>query len=185
MTPFGTEAAKVHISDLTECFVRPIEYINKFQFEVVIKEFTEKDLLEMRKTMKKYSALSDEEIEEALHDNDIDSEIGCEIWASAYLLDDVLNSNDYSADCIGYSDEYRKVTEMLRQDISKKKFLSKKPFYNLPEILQNAIDALDYVLGINCDSELAEEMKKNGAYEKWEKEIIDLQNRLSSHIEYK
>lgn len=183
MTPFASEAAKEHISELVECFMCPLEYINKFEFEIVVKEATEKDIANMRKTMKKFSALSDEEIEEAIHDNGVDSDIGYEIWAGACLLDDVLNGTDYSADCIGYSDEYRKVTEMLMQDISKKKFLSKKPFYNLPEILQNAIDALDYVLGINCDSKLAEEMCEKGIFKEWENEIIDLQNRLSSHIE--
>lgn len=185
MTPFDTETAKQHITDLTHNYVRPFEYINEYVFLSVTKEYTDKDIKEMKKTLKKYSALSDEDIEEVMHNNDIDSEIGFEILTSAYLLDDVLGGNDYSADCIGYSDEYRLAAEMLRQDISKKRFLSKKSFYDLSEILRNAVDALDYVLGIGCDSELAEKMKTNGAYEKWKEKIMDLQNRLSSHIEYK
>lgn len=188
LTPFDYEAVREHISELIDGLFRPLKYVNDFEFEIVTREMTQKDASDLRKTLKQTSELSKEEIEktveEMLNDRSVDAEIGCEIWADACLLDDALNGMDYSSECIGYADEYRKALEMLKQDISKKKFLSKKPVYNLSVVLQNGIDALDCVLGINYDSELAEEMKQKGSYSEFENLIIDLQNRLSRHIDY-
>ena len=82
-----------------------------------------------------------------------------------------------------YKDSLTAAVKRLEKDISKKKFLSKKPVYDLSKILQNAVDALDVVMGINADSELAERMKRWGVTDKFERTVIDLQNRLSTHIE--
>lgn len=60
--------------------------------------------------------------------------------------------------------------------------MSFKPLYNIPEILQNAVDTLDCTTGIYYESELVEKMKGKGIFDEWESEIIDLQNRLSEHI---
>ena len=54
--------------------------------------------------------------------------------------------------------------------------------YDLSKILQNAVDALDVIMGINSDSELAEKMKAAGLAEEFERGIVDLQNRLADHI---
>ncbi|MDE5853594.1 MAG: hypothetical protein K2H19_00830 [Ruminococcus sp.] len=109
---------------------------------------------------------------------------GYEVWTSACLCDAVMNNTDYSKYCSGYEKIYIKAVEILKQDLFRKKFLTKKPIHNISEILQSAIDALDYVLGIVNESELADEMQNRGIFEEWRGEIIDLQNRLSKHIEY-
>ncbi|MDE5859006.1 MAG: hypothetical protein K2H23_01220, partial [Oscillospiraceae bacterium] len=105
-----------------------------------------------------------------------------EAWAAACLYDNMLNGTEYSYLCKGYEEIFDSAVKRLEKDISKKKFLIKKPVYDLSEILQNAVDALDVVMGINDDSELAEKMKAAGFSKEFENEIIDLQNRLASHI---
>lgn len=112
-----------------------------------------------------------------------DEEVCYEAWAAACLYDSMLNGTDYSRFCMDYKDSLTAAVKRLEKDISKKKFLSKKPVYDLSKILQNAVDALDVVMGINADSELAERMKRWGVTGKFERTVIDLQNRLSTHIE--
>lgn len=112
-----------------------------------------------------------------------DEEVCCEAWAAACLYDAMLNGTDYSAYCKGYEDSLAAAVKRLEKDTSKKKFLSKKPVYDLSRLLQNAVDALDVVMGMSADSELAEKMKRQGAADRFERTVIDLQNRLSAHIE--
>lgn len=116
-------------------------------------------------------------------DGGYDEEVCYEAWAAACLYDAMLNGTDYSAFCRGYEDNLSAAVKRLEKDTSKKKFLSKKPVYNISELLQNAIDALDVVMGMSADSELAEIMKRCGITDRFESTIIDLQNRLSAHIE--
>ena len=188
LTPFKYENISKYISERSESYFRPLEYINNFQFEIVTREMTLKDASVLRKTLKQTSKLSKGEIEktveEALSDKSVDIESASEIWAAACLLDNVLNGRDYSSECIGYADEYLAVLEILKQDIAKKKLFSGKSKYNLSVVLQNGIDALDYVLGIDSESELADEMRTKGCYSEFENLIIDLQNNLSKHIIY-
>ncbi|MDE6774964.1 MAG: hypothetical protein K2J37_01455 [Ruminococcus sp.] len=108
--------------------------------------------------------------------------MGYEAWTAALLYDTVFNDIDYSLYCTGYEELYSRAVENLKKDLSRKKLLSFKPLYNIPEILQNAVDTIDSVLGIVNESELAEEMQKKGIFEKWRSEIIDLQNRLTIHV---
>lgn len=112
-----------------------------------------------------------------------DEEVCYEAWAAACLYDAMLNGTAYSHLCRGYEEVFENAVKRLEKDISKKKFLSKKPVYDLSKILQNAVDALDVVMGIAADSELAERMKRWGVAERFERTVIDLQNRLSAHIE--
>ncbi len=188
LTPFSYENIREYISERCESYFRPLEYINNFQFEMVTREMTQKEASELRKTLKQTSKLTEEEIEEAveeaLNDKSVDIESATEIWAAACMLDNSLNDNDYSSECIGYGDEYLTAVEMLKQDIAKKKFFSSKPKYNLSVALQNCIDALDCILGIEFESELADEMRTKGCYSDFENLIIDLQNNLSKHINY-
>lgn len=114
----------------------------------------------------------------------ISLDMGYEIWTAALFYDTIFNNIDYSVYCTGYEEVYNKAVENLKKDLSRKKFMSFKPRYNISEILQNAVDTLDSALGICNESELAEEMKKNGVFEKWRYEVIDLQNRLGTHIKY-
>lgn len=117
-------------------------------------------------------------------EDDVYEEKYCyEIWAAACLYDSMLNGTPYSHLCIGYEKAFDNALEKLKKDISKKKFLSKKPVYDISSILQNAVDALDVVNGTAFASELAEKMKADGLSEKFERSISDLQNNLAKHIE--
>lgn len=152
ITPFDSEWSREHIEDIA-LFFKDAVYLNSFYSEYVQ---TEDDLIIL--------------------------DTGYEIWTAALLYDSVFNGIDYSIYCKGYYDIYIKAVENLKKDLSRKKFLSFKPLYNIPEILRNAVDALDYVLGIENTSELAEEMRKDGVYDEWRSEITALQKRLSVHI---
>lgn len=116
-------------------------------------------------------------------DGGYEEEVCYEAWAAACLYDAMLNGTDYSAFCRGYEDSLSAAVKRLEKDTAKKKFLSKKPVYDISKLLQNAVDALDVVMGMSADSELAEIMKRCGVADKFERTIIDLQNRLSAHIE--
>ncbi|MDE6599868.1 MAG: hypothetical protein K2K34_07315 [Oscillospiraceae bacterium] len=115
-------------------------------------------------------------------DGGYDEEVCYEAWAAACLYDTMLNGTEYSHLCRGYEEIFENAVKRLEKDTAKKKFLSKKPVYDISELLQNAIDALDVVMGMSADSELAERMKRWGVTDKFESTIIDLQNRLSAHI---
>lgn len=188
LTPFSYENIREYISERCESHFRPLEYINNFQFEMVTREMTQKEASELRKTLRQISKHTEEKIEEAveeaLNDKSVDIESATEIWAAACMLDNALNDRDYSSECIGYGDEYLTAVEMLKQDIAKKKLFSSKPKYNLSVALQNCIDALDCILGIEFESELADKMRAKGCYSEFENLIIDLQNNLSEHINY-
>lgn len=181
LTPFASEFAKKHILELLELSkdldLDIAKCTNKSDFQSILPWCSDE-----KKDREDFPDLSDEQIQELMDDESVDAECGYEVWVSACLYDAILNGTDYAPYCSGYAEEYQKAVEALRKSLAKKKFLSKKPVHDLPEILQNAIDALDYVLGVGNDSELAEEMSKSGTLAVWEEEIIDLQNRLSKHI---
>lgn len=111
-----------------------------------------------------------------------DDECCYEVWASACLYDSMLNGTPYSYLCRGYEEVFENAVKRLEKDIFKKKFLSQKPVHDLSKILQNAVDALDVIMGINSDSELAEKMKASGLSKEFEAGITDLRNRLANHI---
>lgn len=158
LDPFETKYAKKLIEDTANAddMTNSVWYTNKICFETALPNASDED--------------------------DIDEEFCYEIWASACLYDNMLNGTAYSHLCRGYEEVFENAVKQLEKDISKKKFLSKKPVYDLSEILQNAVDALDAVMGINSDSELAENMKAAGLTKEFESVIIDLQNRLADHI---
>lgn len=161
--PFETEYAKKLIEDTANAddMTNSVWYTNEICFETAIADASDEDE----------------------NDDGIDDEFCYEIWAAACLYDSMLNGTDYSRFCMGYEDSLTAAVKRLEKDISKKKFLSKKPVYDLSRILQNAVDALDAVIGISADSELAERMKRQGVADKFERTVFDLQNRLSAHIE--
>lgn len=109
-----------------------------------------------------------------------------EVWTYACLCDDILNSHDYSAYCSYegeiYSNIYISVRELIKHELERKKFFSKKSVYNIPEILQNIIDCLNYIMSVDCQSELVRYMKSKNVEEEFKKTIIDLQSNLSKHI---
>lgn len=115
---------------------------------------------------------------EWFEDETISLNMGYEIWASALLYDTVFNDIDYSVYCKDYYEVYNKAVENLKKDLSRKKFMSFKPRYDIPQILRNAVDALDKIW-LSDNSELAEKMRNDGVFEQWRHEIIDLQNRLT------
>lgn len=119
-------------------------------------------------------------------DDVIEVDDSYEVWTYACLFDDILNNHDYSACCSYeeeiYSDIYISVRELVKHELERKKFFSKKSVYNIPEILQNIIDCLDYIMGIDCQSELMQYMESENTKEEFENTVIDLQNNLSKHI---
>ncbi|MDE6745034.1 MAG: hypothetical protein K2J72_00195 [Oscillospiraceae bacterium] len=158
--PFDTEYARELISEIaSDRSSDSVFWTNEAAFECVL-----------------YNADDDEE-------ECYEEEVCYEVWAAACLYDAMLNGTDYSAFCRGYEDSFSAAVKRLEKDTAKKKFLSKKPVYDISELLQNAIDALDVVMGMSADSELAERMKRRGVTDRFESTIIDLQNRLSAHIE--
>lgn len=158
--PFETEYAREFISEIaSDKSSDSVFWTNEIAFDCLISDY------------------GDDE------DGGYDEEVCYEAWAAACLYDAMLNGTDYSAFCGGYEDSLSAAVKRLEKDTAKKKFLSKKPVYDLSKLLQNAIDALDVVMGMSADSELAEIMKRQGVTDRFESTIIDLQNRLSAHIE--
>lgn len=161
--PFETEYARNFIAELvSDKFSDSVFYTNEVAFDCLLFDVGD--------------------IEDSEEDG-YDEEVCCEAWAAACLYDSVLNGTAYSHLCRGYEETFENAVKRLEKDTAKKKFLSKKPVYDISKILQNAVDALDVVIGMSADSELAERMKRQDVSEKFERTVIDLQNRLSAHIE--
>lgn len=108
------------------------------------------------------------------------------VWTYACLYDDILNNHDYSPYCSYngeiYSDEYISARVLMKCELGTKIPVTGKLFYNIPEILQNIADSLDYMIGIDCHSELMEYMKSQNLEEEFKNAIIDLQNHLTERI---
>ncbi len=119
-------------------------------------------------------------------DNVVEIDDSYEIWTYACIYDDILNNYDYSVYCSYeeeiYSDRYILVRELMKHELERKKFFSKKSVYNISEILQNIIDCLDYAIGVDCQSELMKYMESKNTQKEFESTVIDLQNNLSKHI---
>ncbi|MDE6763125.1 MAG: hypothetical protein K2J73_05555 [Oscillospiraceae bacterium] len=142
--PFETEYAREFISELvSDTSSDSVFWTNEAVFECMLPD-----------------AYYDE-------DGGYDEEVCYEVWAAACLYDSMLNGTDYSSCCRDYKDSFTAAVKRLEKDVSKKKFLSKKPVYDLSKLLQNAVDALDVVIGIGADSELAERMKRWGVTDKF------------------
>lgn len=90
-----------------------------------------------------------------VHDG-VDIEIGYDIWVCAAMLDAVLNGTDYAADCMGFTETYAHVRDTMQKKLHETKLLSKKPKHDLPALREKAADALRYLTGEICDSEVAE-----------------------------
>lgn len=119
-------------------------------------------------------------------DNVVEIDDAYEIWTYACIYDDILNNYDYSVYCSYeeeiYSDRYISVRELIKHELERKKFFSKKSVYNIPEILQDMIDCLDYIIGVDCQSELMKYMESKNIQKEFESTVIDLQNNLSKNI---
>lgn len=113
----------------------------------------------------------------------IDTETAVETWTAVCLLDDAVNDTGYASQCIGYAEQYAALLEMLKAELSKKKFLTRKPVHDLSALLHDAAAALDDLNGRNCNSELSDEMKAQGREQDFLNSVLDLQNRLRSQIE--
>ena len=87
----------------------------------------------------------------------VDIEIGYDIWVCASMLDAVLNGTDYTADCTGFTDMYAHVRDTMQKKLHETKFLSQKPKHDLPALYAKAADALRYITGEICASEVAEQ----------------------------
>ncbi len=104
------------------------------------------------------------------------------VWAAGCLLEQVFCGADWSGECRGYADEYLKAADMLRAESEKRRFLSRKPVYDTVRIIQECIDALDYVTGIETNSGLAADMISKGCGEEFEDAVTGLQTRLCELI---
>lgn len=157
--PFETEYARELISELvSDKFSDSVFWTNEVAFDCLL------------------SGAEDNE------EGGYEEEVCYEGWAAACLYDSMLNGTPYSYLCRGYEEVFENAVKRLEKDIFKKKFLSQKPVHDLSKILQNAVDALDVIMGINSDSELAEKMKAAGLSKEFEAGITDLRNRLANHI---
>lgn len=121
---------------------------------------------------------------EAEETETLEKEICAEVWISACLYDAVLNGTDYASLCTGYEEELSAAVKAIRDGISMKTFFGKKPMFNLSEILQNGVEALDGIIGVYCRSELLDEAERRGTAKEFENAVIDLQNRLAAQITY-
>ena len=115
-------------------------------------------------------------------DDIVDTEYGSELWTAVCLLDDAVNNMGYASQCIGYAEQYTALLEMLKAELAKKKFLTRKPVHDLPQLLRDSAAALDDLNGKNCCSEILDEMKAQGREQDFLNSILDLQNRLRSQI---
>ncbi len=120
---------------------------------------------------------------EAEETETLEEEVCAEVWISACLYDAVLNGTDYAPLCTGYEGELSAAVKAIRDGISLKTFFGKKPMFNLSEILQNGVEALDGIIGVYCRSELLEDMKRNGKAKEFETSVIELQCRLGDKRE--
>ena len=104
-----------------------------------------------------------------------------ELWVYACMYDDILNNNDYSAYCSYngeiYSDEYISARLLMKCEL-----LKGKSFYDIQEIIPNIVKSLEYMMGIECHSELMEYMKSKNTEEEFKNTVINLQNNLKKHI---
>ena len=158
ITPFASNFGRQHTLEMTEDGVNPVFFTHDLCFLVAIEVNAE-------------------------NDDGLDNEIATQIWASACYYDALLCGVDYSAYCKGYENEYLTIVEKLGFELSRKKLLSKKPYYDIGVILHDAIDALDIILGVDCECELADDMRTKGIFNEWKNDISDLQNRLRLHAE--
>ena len=182
MTPFRSEFAETYIAEMLVSIDPKLwdlaSYTHEMSFKIAL-------------------PWEDDEILEAGEQQPpLELDICYEIWTAACLYDAVLNHTDYGDDCLRYRENYIKAVVNLEESLqkTKRKWFKKVPVYNLSQILQDAVDALDYILmsDIELDepdgdfdyelSELSEEMRKAGKFREFEETIIDLQNRLSQHI---
>ena len=89
-------------------------------------------------------------------DDGVDIEIGYDIWVCAAMLDAALNGTDYAADCMGFTEMYEHVRDTMQKKLHETKFLSKKPKHDIPALRGKAANALRYLTGEICESEVAE-----------------------------
>lgn len=188
MTPFRSSAAREYIEGFIELCGEvkkgpfgPVNSLYECDIKTILPEcHTEEEIKRSAKALRETSSMSEEEIEEALSDYSLDADIAYETWAAVCLLDAAVNGTDYSSECVGYAESYRRAVEALSADSQRKKLLSKKSVYDMPKILSMAVKTLDYVLGKADDCELAEEMHKNGEYDSFERSISELRERILS-----
>ncbi|MDE5556359.1 MAG: hypothetical protein K2J32_01515 [Ruminococcus sp.] len=104
-----------------------------------------------------------------------------ELWVYACIYDDILNNNDYSTYCSyngeGYSDEYISARLLMKCEL-----LTGTSVYNIQEIIPNIVKSLEYMMGIECHSELMEYMKSKNIEEEFKSTVINLQNNLKKRI---
>lgn len=180
ITPFDTTFAEEFIVHLPE-------YIDDTKSEDTVSFFHEH-------CFKKALPWDDACTENKDGEQPLELDLCHKIWIGACLLDACLNHTDYGRETLRYAEQYRESIKSLDTALnkSKKKLFKSIPVYDLAEIIQNATDALDYVLMADAEdengdyllSELGEEMKKAGKLEDFERSVIDLQVRLSDFTEY-
>lgn len=86
----------------------------------------------------------------------VDLEIGYDLWVCAAMLDASLNGTDYTADCAGCTEMYEHVRDTMQKKLHETGFFSKKPKHDLPALRAKAAEALRFITGEICESEIAE-----------------------------
>lgn len=179
LTPFETSFVEEFITNLPQ-------YIDETNSEDIVSFLHEQ-------CFKKGLPWEDDSIENAEDFPPLELSLCYKIWVGACFLDAYLNHTDYNRETLRYTEQYQESIKSLGTALnkSKKKLFKSIPIYNTPEIVQDAIHALDYLLIADSEdetgnlqlSELGEEMQKTNQLEDFESSVIELQRRLLDHTE--
>ena len=88
----------------------------------------------------------------------VDLEACYDIWVCAAMVAAAFCDGDDSLDFADCADLCEKVRAALQKKLTKKRFFTKKPIYDLAALRRNAAEALTYITGERCASEAAESM---------------------------
>ena len=129
--------------------------------------------------LKRALAEFDDAIDNAFEKHTLVTEEKCiNAWVSVCLLDAALNGTDYSDEESGCEAAYRDAVKALHTALSKKRFLSTKPVYDIEAIKAAAFDQL-----VNLDdeehTELAKKISQTEDEPAFREAITELMERLT------
>lgn len=183
MTPFSLEASRAFLDELREIIMpggkaafkgdlAPLNWLWDMNIRCVTRSGLDDG--KMKKILEK-SGMTEEEVEDCLNDFDLDTEIAAETWTAVCLVASALCGVDFGSDAPA---DYGDIVTYIKKDSQRKRLLSRNPVYDIPLILEQSAEALDYVLGTAAQSELADEMRSSGLYGEFSDSISQLKATL-------
>ena len=183
MTPFHLEASEAFLDELRGLIMpdgkaafkgglAPLNWVWDLNIRCVTRSGFDEN--EMKESLKKTN-MTEEEIEECLDDLDLDSELAAETWTAVCLVASALCGVDFGRDA---PDDYDTVIRCIQTDSRRRRLFSRRPVYDIPLILRQSAEALDYVLGQEAESELADEMRRSGKYNEFSDSLQTLKKTL-------